>query len=419
MAAGRPQIWHRPARAIRRLLIRPHHDVHVAIWVWGGLAVLCLAAGLMVSNNPGRSDAFLEVRRWLVLWQSGANVYELPKLFVDYPPHALVFMSPLLWFPQVGGEVWFAVFNVAVCALTAWTIVSLTSGYAAVPLSRTERLAYALMLLVWSPTRVGIWNGQTSPALILCCCLALRMSEWSSVLAGLLMAVGLSKPHIALGFVLLAAFCRMWKMLGVAVITAIVAAFTYTVTVSRSPMDVFSQYLTNLFDVYGGPTFLRAEVDLRPFFTDLIPNYDVAESLYLAWATALGVYLLYLIWRGRNVPDAGVWVMAAGLMWSLAVFPFRRYGMLLIAPTVLLMLWQPRLSERRLTLVGAMIFIIAADMPFIVRHALVSYGPVAAAKYAFLMHYFNRVVTVVCLVTAFRMLAKLSAQPAADPSASS
>lgn len=417
--AGRPTIWTRPVRAVRRLLIRPHHDVHVAIWVWGGLALACLIAGVMVSNNPGRSDAYIEVRNWLTIWRSGVNVYEQRALLVDYPPHALVFMSPLLWFPSVGGEFWFALFNVVVCAITAWTIVSLTSGYAAVPLSRTERLAYALMLLVWSPTRVGIWNGQTSPALILCCCLALRMSQWSPVVAGTLLAIGLSKPHVAFGFVLLAAFCRMWKMLSVAVVAAVAAAFAYTLTVSRAPVDVFNQYLANLFDVYGGPTFLRAEVDLRPFFTDLIPDYNVAESIYLAWASVLGAYLLWLAWRGRNIPDAGVWVMAAGMMWALSVFPFRRYGMLLIAPTVLMMLWQPRLSEWRLTLVGVLIFVIAADLPFLVRHALVTYGPASAAKYAFLTHYFNRVVTVICLVTAFRTLARISARPAAVPIATS
>ena len=410
--AGRPKIWHRPARAIRRLLIRPHHDVHVAIWVWGALAITCLVAGVAIADNPGRSDAFFEVRRWLQLWQGGANVYEIPKLSVDYPPHALVFLSPLLWFPANHGELVFALFNVAVCIVTAWTIVSLTSGYAAVPLSRTERLAYALMLLVWAPTRVGIWNGQTSPLLILCCCLALRMAEWQPLIAGALMAIGLSKPHVAFGFIMLAAFFRMWKMLATAAITASVAAFAYMVTVARSPMVIASQYLGNLFDVYGGPMFLRAEVDIRPFFTDIAPTYDIGESLYLFTSAALGVYLVTLAWRCRRTVDAGVWVMAASMMWALAVFPFRRYGLMLIAPTVLLMLWQPRLSEGRLTMLGVMIFVIAADVPFLVRHALVTYGPAFTMKYAFYTHYFNRIVTVVCLVTAFKTLARFAKAPA-------
>lgn len=262
MEPSRPY-WRQPVRFIRRLLIRPHHDVRAALWIWGALAIACLAAGIFVSDNPGRSDAYFEVRRWLSLWHSGVNVYEVPNLFVDYPPHAIVFLSPMLLTPVAHGETWFAVFNTLVCAATAWTLVSLVSGYAGVTLSRVERLVYVFMLLVWSPTRVGIWNGQTSPALILCCCLALRFSTSSPVAAGVLMAIGLSKPHVAFGFVLFAAFLRMWKMLAASVFAVVAAEAAYLISVSRSPVDVFREYLTTLFAVYGGSTFLRAEVDTR------------------------------------------------------------------------------------------------------------------------------------------------------------
>lgn len=387
----------------------------MALWFWGPLAVLCLVAGFMVADNPARSDAYFEVRRWLMMWKSGVNVYAAPGLFVDYPPHALVFLSPLMLFPEQGGEVLFAGLNVLVCIATTWTIVSLTAGYAGVALSRPERLAYVLMLLVWAPTRVGIWNGQTSPLLILCCCLALRWSSWSSIVAGLFMAVGMSKPHLAIGFLLLAAFFRMWKMLAVASFTMVGAALVYVMTVAASPKVVLQQYIGNLFFVYGGPSFLRAEVDVRPFFADLIGNYAVAEPLFLLTAAVLGIMLLHFAWRGRANVDAGVWVMASGLMWSIAMFPFRRYGMLLLAPTVLLLMWRPRVSERALTWAGIMIFIIAADVPFVVRHLGLMYGPRSAEIYAPYLHYINRLVTVTCLIASFRTLARVSRTPAPKP----
>ncbi len=411
--AGKTSSWYRPVRAIRRLLIRPHHDVHVAIWAWGSLAILCLAAGFLIADNPSRSEAYFDVRHWLRAWRTGANVYELP-LFVDYPPHALMFLSPLSWFPAQHGELWFAAFNILVCIATSWTIVSLTSGWAGVELTRIERLAYVLMLLVWSPTRVGIWNGQTSPFLILCCCLALRLSSWSPVVAGILLAIGASKPHIAFGFALLAAFVRMWKMLAVSAIVVVAAWIAYAISVSRSPVAVFWQYIDTLFSLYGGPQFLRAEVDIRPFFVDAFGNYAIGEPLYLAASAVLGAVLLLLTWRARNNPDAAAWVMASGLMWAIAVFPFRRYGLLLIAPTVLLLLWRPGLSERMLTLVGVMIFVIAADVPFLLRHAIVQYGPAAATRYAEMTHYVNRFATVICLVISYAALARAS-RPIALP----
>lgn len=395
-------------RLVRGLLVRPHHDVRAALLFWGPLAVACLVAGFMVADNPSRSDAYFEVRNWLAMWRLGINVYEVPGLLVDYPPHALVFLSPMMLFPAASGELVFAGFNVLICIATSWTIVSLTAGYAGVSLSRVERLAYVLMLLVWSPTRVGIWNGQTSPLLILCCCLALRLSAWSSIVAGVLMAVGMSKPHLALGFALLATFFRMWKMLAVAAFTTIAAALVYVATVHKGPIEVLQQYIGNLFSVYGGPSFLRAEVDIRPFFTDLIGNYAIAEPLYLLTASILGTMLLYFAWRGRHNIDAGVWVMSSGLMWSIAIFPFRRYGMLLLAPTVLMLLWRPRVSKHTLTWAGAIIFLIAADLPFVIRHIGMQFGPPSGASYGPYLHYINRMVTVTCLIASFVTLARLS-----------
>ena len=64
--------------------------------------------------------------------------------------------------------------------------------------------------------------------------LALRMAEWQPLIAGALMAIGLSKPHVAFGFMMLAAFFRMWKMLATAVITAGVAADDRRARMTRS-----------------------------------------------------------------------------------------------------------------------------------------------------------------------------------------
>ena len=131
----------RLAVAGRSLLIRPHQDVRLAIVVWGVLAVVSLTVAFVVAGRPAGSDAFFEVRGWLTLWRSGVNVYERAGLFVDYPPNALVFLSPLLLFPSIDGALWFAAVNIAACIAAAWLIVSLTSGYAGVSLTRIERLA--------------------------------------------------------------------------------------------------------------------------------------------------------------------------------------------------------------------------------------------------------------------------------------
>lgn len=397
--------WRRPVHAIRRLLIRPHRDVRLALIVWGTLAAICLASGPLL----GRFGCYGEVRYWLTIWGTGLDVYQLP-LGVDYPPHTLVFFSPLLLFPAHYGATLFAVLNVLVCIAAAWSIVALTSGYAGWSLSRRERLAYVLMLLVWSPTRVGIWAGQTSPAMILCCCLALRLSASQPVLAGLLLGVGASKPHIALGFYLMAVYCRMWTTVAIAVATVSSAVLAYAWSVARSPVEVMAQYISTLFSVYSGPRFYRGEVDLRPLFVDLIGfgEYQIGESLYLATMLVTGVALLWLAWRVRNRFSAAVWVLAAGLTWTTAFLPVNRYGVTLIAPTVLLTLWRPNVSRFMLNVIAVVIAVIVADLPTLARHGMLSYLPAPIAHLAPHIHYFDRFVIGACLVISFTALVRAS-----------
>ena len=383
--------------------MRPHRDLRLAIAVWGTLAVVCLVAGLLL----GRFGCYIEVRNWMSFWRSGTNVYG-HNLGVDYPPNALVFLFPLSLFSAQHGQLWFAGLNSVICVATAWVIVSLTSGYAGLRLTRPERLAYVLMLLVWSPTRVAIWAGQTTPFLILCCCLSLRLVQWSPVVAGVLLAVGASKPHVALGFVLMAMFCRMWKMVAVSAVTTIGAIGVYAASVARSPVEIIGQYLSTLFRIYGGPGFFRGDVDLRPFFVDLASNYATGEWLFLSTMMVSGLALLWLIWRARKRIEASVWVLAAGLMWTTAFLPINRYGLLLIAPTVLLTLWRTDLTKWALDVVAVAIALIVADLPTLVRHVPLDRAPALLARLAPRAHYIDRLAIAACLMLAFTGLARAS-----------
>lgn len=386
--------------------MRPHEDLRLALWVWGLLAAVCLICGYHFADNPTGSEAYFTVREWLAAWRMGANVYAL-RLFADYPPNALVFLSPLSLFPQTSGHMLFAAINVVVCMACSWMLVGLTAGYAGVSLDRVQRLVYALMLLVMSPSRVAVWNGQTSPLLILFCCQALRIAPRWPILAGVLMGVGMSKPHVAFGFMLVGAFNRMWLMLASAFATAITAWWGYSISVGQSPVTVFFDYVSTLLGLYGGPQFLRAEADIRPFFVDVFRTYAVGEPLFLVTALVLAAVLLWFTWRGRHRPEAGVWVMAAALMWCIAVFPFRRYGLMLMAPTMMLTLWRPGLSERALTGVAIMILVLVADVPFLIRHTVLRLAP-DWSRYALDTHYVNRALTGICLVIAFASLARVT-----------
>jgi hypothetical protein len=64
---------------------------------WGTLAILNLAAGTIASSLPGRLFDFDLMMAWGRYWLiQGANVYAPgPWGNVDYPPNAVVLLSPL------------------------------------------------------------------------------------------------------------------------------------------------------------------------------------------------------------------------------------------------------------------------------------------------------------------------------------
>ena len=70
------------------------------IQLWAALALLNLALGVVLALQPGRSTDFESMmvwgRQWLI---GGLNVYALPERLVDYPPNAVVLLSPLSVLP--------------------------------------------------------------------------------------------------------------------------------------------------------------------------------------------------------------------------------------------------------------------------------------------------------------------------------
>jgi hypothetical protein len=67
-----------------------------ALVCWASLAALNLAAGVVVSSQPLRLLDLQSVQAWGRDWLVGReNLYHLTTTAVDYPPNAIVMLSPL------------------------------------------------------------------------------------------------------------------------------------------------------------------------------------------------------------------------------------------------------------------------------------------------------------------------------------
>ena len=85
---------------------------------WAGLAVLNLTAGVVVSSQPHRLYDLETMMRWGRYWLvEGADIYDDgPWGSVDYPPNAIVLLSPLGLLPLGATHPIWVVLNIAMAA---------------------------------------------------------------------------------------------------------------------------------------------------------------------------------------------------------------------------------------------------------------------------------------------------------------
>ena len=109
--------------------------------VLGAAAAVNLIVGVALSFRGGRDGDLFQVARWAGEWVHGLDPYALADAGVDYPPWALVLLSPLAWVPNgVLTAVWVA----ANLGLVAWMVTRL-SRWADEPHARQTLLAALLL----------------------------------------------------------------------------------------------------------------------------------------------------------------------------------------------------------------------------------------------------------------------------------
>jgi hypothetical protein len=239
------------------------------------LAALNLSAGLWLAlQGPAITD-FEQVTNWAADWLRGGNPYAAIESRVDYPPWALVTLSPLaLTPPALRLPLWIGLNLVLVAALTkrlAWhagepapvriaLMLLLASTAAAHTLTQFSLLSYALAVAgVLSPSRFA-----------------------SAVAVGL----ALMKPQIG-GIVLMWwLLSRQWSK---AVLALIVPAVLTMVFALRSGADagaLLIDYVRVLAVVHGAADSLHGHTELRHW----LERWPATGTL--AFAAVLGAILL-------------------------------------------------------------------------------------------------------------------------------
>lgn len=291
-------------------------------------AAVNLVVGVALSFRGGRDGDLFQVARWAGQWLHGLDPYALADAGVDYPPWALVLLSPLAWVPNgVLTAVWVA----ANLGLVAWMVTRL-SRWADEPRARQALLA-ALLLCAASLRTLNQFS-------ILSFALAIAgAASPSRVSGGVLLGLSLFKPQIG-GALALWVWLRGQRgrvLTGVAVVLALTLVFS--VRAGVDPLTVAREYAASLSSTYSDLSSIPGHTDLRSALTVYAPSLDTGLSAALVLLVLLLAPLGAGLWRsGGALPAGDLEVAAFCGVASLLATRHLSYDLLLLLP--LLVAWR-------------------------------------------------------------------------------
>ncbi len=328
------------------------------VYVWAALAVVSLNWGFITALKPGHSQDLMIVNTWLRTWLwQGINPYYLPDtvVLVNYPPHAVVALSPLALIPESWMAAVWALLNLALAP---------TVGYLAFRALKPEAVRSAAVLpcamfLAWAGLRNGIATGQFTLLVLAFGLLAFVYEEKRPLLGGFFLALALMKPHIGGAFLLWALLTKRWKMLLAACVAVGIGVALFSLRLGESPVGSVRAYLGVMQLQFSRAADPQRSMDLRVVelrpLVSLFIQHDV-------WANRIHQFLLVVLLAcagavaflksGPSRTERDALVLQLCCLWLLMSAFHNPYDNILLLP-VLMGLWvvaratQPARSKER------------------------------------------------------------------------
>ena len=361
-----------------------------------GLAVLAaaacvnLAAGVVLAwRDPSRASDLSMMYEWTRGWiVGGERRFTVLRDAVDYPPHALVVLSPLGLIPRdLIVPIWMVV-GVSLALVLPYLAIRCAKPHA--------RLVLLPMLLFWCWTSTRTLLQFTALSLALAFASAL-IADTRWVLSGIALGLALFKPHIAGPFALWALVSGRVRSVAVAAAVVFAGLGIYAARVGDSPIDTVRGYWPWLVEVYSGASGLNGRTSIRGLVAAAIADPRTADAVWIAASACLLAIAMWLAWRDRRRPlqDGGIAVPAMFCLWSLAAIYHNTNNLILILPAFVF-LWfvgRDERSFRRWPQIVCLQAVLMLDVPTRLAGA-VPRGTLAA----FLVEHFDRLLVLACFV---------------------
>ena len=293
-------------------------------------ACVNIAAGVTIAvADPRRASDLRAVYDWCRAWLiAGESLYTGPDAASDYPPNAIVLLSPIALVPQRWlVPVWTAG-AVALTPVLPWLVMRCAA--------RRDRGAKALavpalLFLCWAAPRTLLQFSLLSMTLA---CVALLIADARWLAGGVALGLALGKPHIAGPIALWMLVTGRFRPLIAAAVVVLTGLAVYDLRIGESPVTTVAGYWTVLGAEYAGPNGLVGHTSIRGWTTLVTSDPATADALWIALAVLLLLMLCWLAMRDRSraLDAGGMAVPGMFCLWSLLVTYHNGNNMILMLP---------------------------------------------------------------------------------------
>lgn len=285
------------------------------------LATLNMCGGVLVTLARDQvADLFL-VASWLQTWLSGGNLYG-PGSITDYPPWAIVTLSPLASVPRDWLVAVWIVLNLGLAAVIVWRLATIGDENAA------NARNLALLLASTGTIRQLLQFSHLSYALAI-----VGAFTASPLIGGLLVGLSLMKPQIGGVIWLWLVLRRDWRRAAYALPVPLLLTAVYIAVAPIGALDLATGYRAAITSQYGDPTELPGQSDLRLWLWSLWPEPSANAVLSGLVLTGLLVPLVMAVVRRRAY---GRDIELLGLCGAISLLAVRHlsYDFLLLLPVL-------------------------------------------------------------------------------------
>ena len=328
-----------------------------ALTVWGALALLNLSAGVVVSSQAHRLYDLESMMRWGRYWLvEGANVYE-PGSWgsVDYPPNAIVLLSPLgLMSLDMAHPIWLLL-NLGMAVLAPYFAARFMRPHDPF---RVVVLP-VLFFLCWG----GVRTLTQFTLIALTCSMAAMVTAVRRPLAGgVWLGLAMLKPQVAVPVFLWSVFTRRWTaaLTSLVVVGGLIGVFC--LRSDAPPAWVATRYAETLAVFHTGEAILAGLSELRPLIRQVVSDFSEVDAIAVSMALGLiaGIGVAGIQEGGSRTR---VLYTAPPLVacWSLMTFYHLTYGFVILLPVLMLLALN---DARRSTLRTSLFWLLQLGMMF-------------------------------------------------------